>query len=450
MQWDLNEISLACSGHTFGDEQTVVGISTDSRSIASGDLFIALKGPNFDGHDYIELAKSAGAVAVLVEHKMDTTLPQIVVDNSLLALGKIAQAWKRKHAIKLVAITGSNGKTTVKEMTAAILNVSNMVLSTKGNLNNDIGVPLTLLRIRDEHQYAVIEMGANHPKEIEYLTQLAEPDVAIVTNAGNAHLEGFGGLDGVASAKAEIYSGLDKNGIAIINHDDNYFNYWKDLNEKRTVLSFGLKTGADVTCDYSVTDKASKFVLNKGKQSIDVELALLGAHNILNALAASSVAFALNVKIKDIKIGLESLQPVAGRLQLNKGRNGSRIIDDTYNANPSSLSVALTALTKFSGRHYLALGDMGELGDGAEKIHTEIGQQAKQYGVNKLFTLGPLAKFSASGFGQDAACFTDQKDMIAAIDDELMPDVTLLVKGSRLMKMENIVHGLVQRSAEEL
>jgi UDP-N-acetylmuramoyl-tripeptide--D-alanyl-D-alanine ligase len=343
-----------------------------------------------------------------------------------------------QFSIPVIAITGSNGKTTVKELTTSILSQTHNVLATKGNLNNDIGVPLTLLQLGSDHSAAVIEMGANHQKEIEYLTHLAKPTVAVITNAGPAHLEGFGDLDGVAKAKGEIYSSLTSEGTAIINKDDKYFSYWQSLCAGMNISTFGIKSEADFSAD----KRDQTVVISTPDGEVTVNYPLPGEHNLLNALAASAACRAVGANLNDIKNGLEQMHGVSGRLELKKGKSGSQIIDDTYNANPASLKVALQVLSEYPGTHYLALGDMGELGVGAEELHSDAGEQARRSGVDKLYAIGKYAKFSANSFGEQGFAFEDQPSMISEIESQLSNNVTLLVKGSRLMKMENIVNAL--------
>ena len=436
--WNLLTIAEAVQGKLVGDDLSVEGITTDTRYATSRELFIALQGPNFDGHDYLEQAEKKGIAAVLVDHEVSTSLPQIIVADTHTALGKLANAWRMQFSIPLVAITGSNGKTTVKEITTSILSQRHKVLATKGNLNNDIGVPLTLLRLGPEHSAAVIEMGANHLKEIEYLADLAKPTVAVITNASSAHLEGFGNLEGVAKAKGEIYSGLTEKGAAIINSDDGYSNYWQSLCTNKNISTFGLNHDAD----FSIKKKDKKIVISTPTGSISANYPLPGEHNLSNALAATAACSAVGVSLDDVKSGLEAMQAVTGRLQARKGKAGSCIIDDTYNANPGSLKVALQVLREYPGEHLLALGDMGELGDASERLHLDAGEQARKLGVNKLYAIGKFGKFSAQSFGENGYVFEDQPSMISEIGNHLAEDVTLLVKGSRVMQMENIVNAL--------
>lgn len=440
--WNLAAMADAAHGQLVGESCVVSGISTDTRHIGPGQVFVALIGDRFDGHEFVAQACQQGAVAVVVSKPVVCTCTRIVVDDTRVALGRIAQAWRRQFSIPVIAVTGSNGKTTVKEMLGAIMSVRHTTLATQGNLNNDIGVPLTLLRLRATHTCAVIEMGANHPNEIGYLTRLALPTVALVNNAAAAHLAGFGSLEGVAHAKGEIYNGLADDGTAIINADDRFAALWLELCAGKKVLRFGLDNEAEVTADWQADDTGSQIELHTPQGDIRISLGLPGRHNVMNTLAASAAALAAGVSLVEIRDGLQSMHSVAGRLQIKPGKSGSRIIDDTYNANPASLRVALDVLHHFTGRHFLALGDMGELGEDAEQLHREAGQVAKASGVDRLYTVGKLARFAASTFGTDANCYDDQPSMISALNDELSTDVTLLVKGSRLAHMEYVVQAL--------
>jgi len=440
--WTLEAIANAAQGRLHGHDGNVTGISTDTRHIGPGQVFVALVGERFDGHDFIAQACEQGAIAVVVSKQVECACAQIVVQDTRIALGLIAKAWRQQFSIPVIAITGSNGKTSVKEMLSAIMSVRHHTLSTQGNLNNDIGVPLTLLRLRAEHRCAVIEMGANHAKEIDYLTRIAMPSVALVNNAGAAHLEGFGSLEGVAHAKAEIYNGLADDGIAIINADDHFASLWQNLCSGKKSLGFGLEHKADVSADWQATDDGSLIKMHTPQGQIHFTLGLPGRHNVMNALAASAAALAAGASLSDIRDGLQSMHSVAGRLQIKRGKAGSRIIDDTYNANPTSLRVALDVLHQYAGRHYLALGDMGELGQDSEQLHREAGQAARASGVDRLFTVGHLARHAANAFGEDAYSYNDQPSLITALNDEMDADVTLLVKGSRLARMENVVQAL--------
>lgn len=433
----------------LGEDVEFRGCSTDSRNLNSGELFIAIKGEHFDGHDFLMNAKQRGASAAMVTNADQQCLPTLVVQDTRRAMGKLAGTWRSGFAIPLIAITGSNGKTTVKEMLVSILSLKAPVLATKRNLNNDIGVPLTLFGLGSEHRYAVVEMGANHPDEISWLSHIARPTVALITQCAPAHLEGFGSVEGVARAKAEIFDGLDPGGVAIINADDDFAEFWRNRASGFSQLSFGLKNQADVTArsiSQSITTGTNNFELSTPAGTIDIELPLLGLHNIINAMAATACALALEIDLKLIKQGLEKIKPVKGRLEMKKGLNNSRIIDDTYNANPASLTAAIKTISSFTGTNWLALGDMGELGAKSESMHLEAGKIAKANGIEKLFATGPLSQFAVQSFGQGGKHFSSMETMIEALKKEITADVTLLVKGSRAMQMERVVSALEIKS----
>ena len=425
-----------------GADVEFFGVSTDSRSIEPGMLFVALHGPNHDGHDHLEQAHAAGAVAALVERPLAIDMPQLVVADTRLALGQLAAAWRRQLQTPLVAVTGSNGKTTVKEMCAAILSRAGSTLATRGNLNNDIGVPLTLLRLSQEHRFGVIEMGANHAGEIAYLTQLAAPQVAIITNAAPAHLEGFGSIEGVARAKGEIFSGLSDNGVAVINADDDYAGLWRELSSGSRTLCFGLAKPADVGARGLGDVHGSELEVLTPLGSFHLNLPLAGRHNIMNALAAITAALALNIDFSDIAAGLESLSVVKGRLTMRAGLNGATILDDSYNANPASLHAGLEVLASCRGVRLLALGDMGELGDNAEALHRQAGNDARAMGIDGLYATGRLSRRASEAFGENGHFYEQQQQLVEALLPQLNKEVTVLVKGSRSSRMERVVEAL--------
>ena len=443
----LHKAAEALGARWAGEDVILQGVSTDTRTLQTGQLFVALRGPHFDGHDYLAEAKAKGAAACMVE-KPVANCPALIVSDTRLALGKLARAWRRHFAIPLLAVTGSNGKTTVKEMLASILAQQGDTLATRGNLNNDIGLPLTLFGLDARHASAVVEMGANHAGEIAYLTRLAEPTVAIITNAASAHLEGFGSLEGVARAKGEIFQGLGNDGTAIINADDRFAPLWRELAKNNKKLTFGLHQSADVRACWQAGDRGSEMQVTTPGGEFRCELALLGEHNVMNALAAIAAAQAADIPLAAIKAGLEAMQPVPGRLQLKQGINGSRIIDDTYNANPASLAAAIQVLAGFAGKKILVLGDMGELGEDALSLHAEAGRAAKTGGIDSLYTVGAMAKAATEAFAQGAQHFDEQANVIAALQPLLTPNVTVLLKGSRLSHMERIVDALVQGGTE--
>jgi len=440
----LDEVSKILSANRFGEDVLVRGLSTDTRNIKGGELFLALKGPNFDGHNFIQQAVESGAVACLVQEKSNNDIAQVVTHDTHQALGLLASAWRQKFSLPVFAVTGSNGKTTVKEMIASILAQKAPVMATEGNLNNDIGVPLTLFRLNASFAAAVIEMGANHAGEIEYLTNIAHPDIAIVNNIGSAHLEGFGSLENTAKAKAEIFKGLSKSGTAIINADDDFYAYFRKVTTEYNVLSFGLSDKADVSCQWRASATGSNLKVTTPKGECEINLKLLGSHNVVNALAAVAATIAADISLAQIVKGLESLQPVDGRLQMKKGINNSLVIDDTYNANPTSLKAALNVLHEFSGKHFLALGDMGELGKSSEELHLDAGVYAKESGVDSIYSFGKLAAIATKEFGNKGFCYDKHEDMVDALKNDLNEDVTLLVKGSRGTHMEKVVNALTQ------
>lgn len=437
----LKDIAEILSAEYIGENIIVKGLSTDTRTIKGGELFLALKGPTFDGHNFIKVALEKGAVACLVQDKVDAE-NVVTTHDTHQALGLLAKAWRKKFKNPVFAITGSNGKTTVKEMIASIVNQTQSVMATHGNLNNDIGVPLTLFRLNESYDAAVIEMGANHSGEIGYLTNITLPDIAVITNIGSAHLEGFGSIENTAKAKGEIFQGLSKSGTAIINADDQFFDYFKDITSQYNTLSFGFKNKADISCQCQSGTEGSYLKVTTPEGDCDIKLKLLGIHNVMNALAAIAASVAADISLEQIVKGLESLEPVSGRLQIKRGLNNSCVIDDTYNANPTSLHAALNVLQGFSGKHFLALGDMGELGDSADALHVDAGIYAKESGIDSLYSIGKLAAKAAKEFGRNGFCYDKHEDMIDALRDELSQDVTLLVKGSRGMHMENVVNAL--------
>lgn len=349
MKMMLSEIAKATSGQHKGDDIAVTKVSINTRTLQAGDLYVAIKGDQFDGNEFVGQAGSAGAIAAILNNGHTTPLPHITVNDTRIALGQLASAWRDKVSAKIVGITGSNGKTTVKEMTAAVLGVDGDVLYTHGNLNNDIGVPLTLLRLDETYHYAVVEMGANHLGEIAYTSALTKADVVILNNAGAAHIEGFGSLDGIAKGKGEIIETLKSDGIAVLNKDDKYFDYWQSVAGDRKIISFGFTDSADVRAENIKTEIinntfATSFDLLTAASSIKINLKLAGPHNVKNALAASAAALALGLSLEKIKTGLENVTPVTGRLQPLVSRLGNIVIDDTYNANADSLKAGVEVL----------------------------------------------------------------------------------------------------------
>lgn len=447
----LSQATQVLGGRMIGEDACFTTVSSDTRKLTHGDLFIALRGEHFDGYEFIAQAAQSGAVAALVNRdsyeaqdiKGDPLLPLLLVEDSRIALGKLAAYWRDQFAIPLVAVTGSNGKTTVKEMLASILRAAagseEAVLATQGNLNNDIGMPLTLLRMNARHRYAVIEMGMSHPGEIEYLTHLACPDVALVNNASGAHLRGLGSVEAVARAKGEIFFGLSGQGAAVINADDEHAPLWRSLAGTRALLEFGLNEQADVSGSWHPYGPGLQLEVQSPVGSFAVNLQVPGEHNARNALAATAAAIALNIPLVTIAAGLESFSGVAGRLQRKQAKCGATLIDDTYNANPASLQAAIRVLAQAEGKRLLVLGDMGELGDEEVRLHAEIGGAARRAGIDRLYALGELSVHAVREFGSGAQHFARIEDLQAALGTQLDKQTTVLVKGSRFMKMERVV-----------
>ncbi len=446
----LSELTQEMDAVLIGKDVEFIGCSTDSRSIGYEQLFIALSGDNFDGHEFASHAIERGAAAILTERKLAVKVPQVLVVDTRKAMGELASLWRSRFDIPLVAVTGSNGKTTVKEMLAAIFSREGKVLATHGNLNNDIGVPLTLFNLNAEHRYAVIEMGANHTAEIAWLSKIASPYVGVITQCAPAHLEGFGSIENVALAKGEIFMGLQQQGIAVINADDSFASLWEDMAAGHKVLHFGLHESAEVRAeiiDSTVVGEARSFRLVSGAESIVVQLELLGSHNVMNALAASACAIALGIPLATIRDGLQAMQPVCGRLQKRAGTHNSLLLDDSYNANPVSLKSAMDVLVEFPGRHWLVLGDMGELGEQAEEYHRLAGKMAREKNIDRLYTLGKLSQGAHTAFGENGHHYDDPDSLIACLSKELTEDVTVLIKGSRAMHLEHVVSSLLVRDS---
>lgn len=449
----LSEAANVLKAKFIGKDAEFTSVGTDSRNVTKGQLFVALKGEHFDGHDYAAQAIAQGAAAVLLSSPNLGVEPVIMVEDTYQALGLLATYWRAKFAIPVVAITGSNGKTTVKEMTTAILAAkarsADVIHATVGNLNNHIGLPLTLLRLRATHQFSVLEMGMSHLGEIEYLSNIAKPNVAVINNAGTAHIGEVGSRDNIAKAKGEIFAGLSDSGVAVINADDDFASYWKSLNAGKKMITFALKNDADVTAKFEENEGVSQVHLTTPEGSISFKLAVLGAHNISNALAASSVAVALGVSNADIACGLSGFGAVKGRLQRKTGLNGAVIIDDTYNANPDSMKAAIDVLANMAGKKILVLGDMGELGADAKNMHAEIGVYAKSAGLASLFCIGELSAEMVRGFGIGAQQHATPEAISDAVKPLLSQGVTVLVKGSRFMKMERVVDLLEEKLNEK-
>ena len=445
----LSEAAGILSSAWRGEDVRFEGLGTDTRSLEAGNLFVALHGPRFDGHDFLGQARERGAVAALVSRDEAAGMPFVQVEDTRRALGRLAAGWRARFSLPLVALTGSNGKTTVKEMLAAILRNCGETLVTRGNLNNDIGVPLTLARLGGQHRYAVLELGANHPGEIAWLAGLVRPTVALVNNAGPAHLEGFGDIEGVARAKGELFEHAPDDAVCILNADDPWAPLWLRLAGERRVIRFGLEAeDAEIRAEWEGGNGGSDVSLYTPLGEARFHLPLPGRHNVMNALAAAAAAHALGLKPDVSAQGLSSVRPVGGRQEVLPGLNGARLIHDAYNANPASLAVALEFLATQPGERWLVLGDMGELGPASEALHRQIGRQARDAGVSRLYALGPLAARAAEAFGGDGQPFDDIDQLAARLRPELHRGVNLLVKGSRAMRMERLVEALRPHNGE--
>ena len=455
MKATLAAFAHSCGGRLIGPDGPFSGVSTDSRTVNPGELFVALSGPRFNGEDYVAAALARGAVGVVVRSEQVAT-SQIVVDDTLAALASSARAWREGFAIPVVGVAGSNGKTTVKELISSILSQAGPCLSTRGNLNNHIGVPLTLFRISAAHRFAVVEMGADRAGEVATLVRIGRPTIGIITNAGAEHLAGFGSLEGVARAEGEMVAGLQPDAAAIINHDDPFALLWKNMTPA-CVSTFGLQPGADFTAGWirttiDASGCVTQFTLHAPRGSVPVELHLAGRHNLINALGAAAAASAAGVGLTDIARGLAAMRPVPGRLQFKRTANGAWIIDDSYNANPSSVQAAIEVLAELAGHRWLVFADMGELGDYAADSHAQVGVWAKAAGIERLFATGPEARRAVATFGAGGRWFSDTAALANGVGAELArvepgfsaTDVRLLVKGSRLNHLEHVVAALVE------
>lgn len=453
----------------MGEDVNFSQLSINTRTLQPGELFIALSGEHFDAHQFIKQAEAKGACALVVEKNVDSSLPIIIVRDTRLALGNIAALWRSCFSLPVVAVTGSCGKTTVKEMISAIFNVrfSGKVLSTRGNLNNEIGVPLTLMRLNNEHQAAVVEMGANHQGEIAYLVNLLQPEIAVITNCAHAHIEGFGSIEGVSKAKGEIYSGLVNGGTAIINADDEYADYWFNLSQtisqqsdrQLEITRFGLKNSADVSATYHQTETGLNISITTPQGMVNLDLQQLGKHNVYNALAATAVTLAAGCELSDIKQGLESFTNVSGRLEQKQGINDSIIFDDTYNANPGSVKAGIEAIQNIPGDTIIILGDMGELGGGSKALHYHLGRDIAEFEVAQLYTLGSLSQATCEGFNKartkqlqsaNARHFATKDELIQMLNREINSSSVVLIKGSRSMGMESVAAAIELKNAGQI
>ena len=456
----LSEAAAAIGARIEGRDADFQRVSTDTRTLRAGSLFVALRGERYDGHAFLAAAADAGAAGAVVDTAADrslhTRLPLIVVDDTRVGLGRLAARWRERFTLPVIALTGSSGKTTVKEMLAAILRYvaqqggardsADPVLATRGNLNNDIGLPLMLLELAETHRYAVLEMGMNHAGEIRYLASLAKPDVAIVTNAGRAHIEFLGSEEAIARAKGEIFEALGERATAVINADDRFAPLWRELTARARRIEFGLGPSPGVTASYRLHERASDITLKTTAGQASARLAAPGLHNVRNALAAAAAAIALDIPLDVIAGGLERYSGIKGRLQVKSGLNGAVLIDDTYNANPESVRAAIDVLAQTRGRRILVFGDMGELGSDAPRLHAELGVYAKDAGIERMLTLGARSEETTGAFGKGARHYERIEELLSDLRPALASGVTVLVKGSRFMKMERVIETLEVRN----
>jgi len=451
----LRNLARACGGRLEGADRAFASVSSDSRTLAAGDLFVALRGPRFNGNEFVGAAVAAGAAGALVDAPQPLALAQIVVTDTQAALSRAGNSWREALDIPVIGVAGSNGKTTAKEMTAAILSRAGSTLATRGNLNNHIGVPLTLLRLEAAHRFAVIEMGANRAGEVAELVKVARPTVGLITNAGAEHLEGFGSLEGVARAEGEMVAGLAAQATAVLNADDEFVNLWRGMTAAR-VVTFGIANAADFSASDLRTTLGTEGFLTRFRLSsplgqAEIELHVGGRHNVANALGAAAAAAAAGATLEHIVTGLGAMRPVPGRLQLKQAACGAWIIDDSYNANPSSVRAGIEVLASIEGRRWLVLGDMAELGEFADEAHAQIGVFARERGIERLLATGQLAGLAIERFGTGGQWFPDTEALTRELLRTLSADigaasVRLLVKGSRVNRLERVVAALVGTS----
>lgn len=450
MKSSLFDLQPWVAGASAASDAVFDGVSTDSRNAPAGSLFVALRGEKFDAHQFLAQVAARGVAAAVVDHvPPGLTLPLLVVPDTRLALGAIARHWRRQFSLPVIGVTGSNGKTTVKEMLASILQAAlgpERFLATRGNLNNDIGVPLTVLRLSAACRAAVIELGMNHPGEIAELAGIAQPTLGLVNNAQREHQEFMQSVEAVARENGAVIRTLPANGIAVFPADDPFTPLWREhavAIGQRKVMTFGLNTQADVSCTFQPTEFGNAMQVNASGRQFEVVLAAAGQHNVRNALAAIACALAIGLSIDAVVAGLQAFAPVSGRLQRKRAVNGALVIDDTYNANPDSVRAAVDVLAQTAAPRILVLGDMGEVGSDGRKYHEEVGAYARGRGIQHLLTFGELAVFSGNAFGAHAQHFTHRDALHAALDALATPVSTVLVKGSRFMQMERVVHHLL-------
>jgi UDP-N-acetylmuramoyl-tripeptide--D-alanyl-D-alanine ligase len=453
MSRTLASFAKLCGGELIGADRAYGGVSSDTRTIKPGELFVALRGPRFNANDFVTAAEAAGAAGALVDTRIDRPIAQILVGDTLEALQKSSAAWRAQFAIPVIGVAGSNGKTTCKEMTAAILGRTGNTLHTRGSLNNHIGVPLTLHRLDSTHRFAVIEIGTNHPGEVAALCKLARPTVGLITNAGAEHLEGFGTIEGAARAEGEMIADLETSQIAVINADDEFAPLWRGMTRAR-VVTFGIDRPADYSAAEIQTGIGAegfltRFQMRTPQGTREVVMNLAGRHNVMNALCAAAAACAAGASLEDVRQGLATMRPVPGRLQFKTAPSGAWIVDDSYNANPSSMKAGIEVLAGVDARRWLVMGDMGELGESAESSHQEIGRFARENHIDRLFATGKLSALAVEAFGSGGEWFQDSETLARSVNAELTREVCVLVKGSRSARLERVVDALTGGSGSE-
>ena len=453
MMRTLAKFAEACGGRLQGADRGYTGVSTDTRTLAAGELFVALRGPRFNGNEFVAAAHAAEAAGAVVDAPQATPIAQVLVAESQAALTRAAQNWRSRFDIPVIGVAGSNGKTSTKEMTAAILTRAGATLATRGNLNNHIGVPLTLLRLAPEHRFAVIEMGANQLGDVAALVEVAAPNIGLITNAGAEHLEGFGSLEAVARAEGEVIETLPPTGTAVINADDSYAELWRGMTPAQ-VVDFGIGARASwraqgVSCDVDAQGFKTRFTLVSPLGTAAVVLELAGRHNVMNALAAAAAAAAAGASLEHILLGLAGVRAVPGRLQFKRAMSGAWLIDDSYNANPSSVRAGIEVLAQLDGKRWLVLGDMAELGDFSQASHAEIGAFAREQGIERLFATGALTAGTVESFGAGGQWFPDTQALSAALIASSNSGVRMLVKGSRVNRLEHVVEALTAAPARQ-
>lgn len=450
MMSTLSDLSAVVGGSLAGADAEFSAVSTDTRTVQSGDVFFALRGERFDAAEFVAEAAGKGAAGAVVEKPTAASLAQITVPDTRIALGEFAREWRSRCEVQLIGITGSNGKTTVKELIAGICRAAftgDAVLSTAGNLNNEIGLPLTLLNLRDAHRVAVVEMGASQPGDIALLASMALPDVALITNVARAHIEGFGSKQVVAQTKGEILDAIGAAGTAVLNCDDPFFDEWRERAGAARTVSFGFSAAADFTAQniQPVVRKGRPgfaFNLHCPAGEVSVVLPLAGRHNVMNALAAAAATVAMGVELDTVRAGFALAENVPGRLRAFRSVAGAVIFDDSYNANPDSVAAAIAAMAEFKGEAWLVLGDMGELGEAAIELHQETGRLARESGAEALLCTGELGKEIGAGFGPGARWFETMAELESAVREELLPGRNFLIKASRFMRMDRLVNAL--------